>query len=251
MAHQHEPWRQHESNRDEYQRHDRQQDREERYGWPARQGRGMSGYRPGEGTYRAGESRENRGSGARSEFENDAHGQGYWPAGYDDDRDQYGTDEYYGREDDRYPHRYSARESGRFRGVSRWRPRDPIHESRGDWVSEAGSTGPRWTGQYSPEQYRGPHRGKGPKGYMRSDERLREIISERLMDDPQIDASDITVEVTGQVVTLTGTVESRLIKYQVEELVENCGVQDVINNLRIRRAGQEAEQLRPSSRRGA
>jgi osmotically-inducible protein OsmY len=89
---------------------------------------------------------------------------------------------------------------------------------------------------------RGSHRGKGPKGYTRSDERLKEIISERLMDDPEIDASEITVNVTGQRVTLDGTVESRLVKYQVEELIESCGVDDVVNNLRIQRPGQTGQQ---------
>jgi hypothetical protein len=36
-------------------------------------------------------------------------------------------------------------------------------------------------------------------------------------------------------------VEGRHTKYQVEELVENCGAQDVINNLRVHRPGQEYE----------
>ena len=77
------------------------------------------------------------------------------------------------------------------------------------------------------------HRGRGPKGYTRSDERLLETICERLTDDPRIDARDIEVEVKQQAVTLRGNVDDRRTKYAVEELVENCGVRDVDNQLRV------------------
>jgi osmotically-inducible protein OsmY len=89
------------------------------------------------------------------------------------------------------------------------------------------------------EQY-GSYRGRGPKGYKPSDERLQEIICEKLTDDPDIDASDITVTVKEQVVTLDGTVGDRWTKYQVEELVERRGgVNEVRNQLRIQRPGQQ------------
>ena len=38
----------------------------------------------------------------------------------------------------------------------------------------------------------GAHRGRGPKGYRRSDERIREDVCERLTEDPFIDASIAT-----------------------------------------------------------
>jgi hypothetical protein len=77
-------------------------------------------------------------------------------------------------------------------------------------------------------------RGRGPKGYERSDERLREVICELLTEDPDIDASEITIMVISGVVTMDGSVDDRQTKYQVEELVENTGgVKDVRNNLRI------------------
>ena len=41
------------------------------------------------------------------------------------------------------------------------------------------------------------HRGRGPKGYSRSDDRIREDVSDRLSDDHMIDASDIEIEVKG------------------------------------------------------
>jgi osmotically-inducible protein OsmY len=77
------------------------------------------------------------------------------------------------------------------------------------------------------------YRGRGPRGYTRSDERLLETICERLTDDPRIDASDIEVQVQQQVVTLRGSVDERRTKYAVEELVENAGARDIQNELRV------------------
>lgn len=76
----------------------------------------------------------------------------------------------------------------------------------------------------------------GPKGYQRSDERLREDISERLMEARHIDSSDVTVEVTGAKVVLEGTVPERRMKHAIEDLVDACpGVQDIENRIRVRR----------------
>jgi hypothetical protein len=80
--------------------------------------------------------------------------------------------------------------------------------------------------------------GRGPKGYQRSDERIKEQISDRLMDDDDIDASEITVEVAGGEVTLTGTVGSRHEKRAAEEAVEQMpGVREVQNHLRVKTSG--------------
>ena len=43
------------------------------------------------------------------------------------------------------------------------------------------------------EQRGGQHRGRGPKGYTRSDDRIREDVNDRLSDDPFVDASEIEV----------------------------------------------------------
>ena len=105
--------------------------------------------------------------------------------------------------------------------------------------SAFGSRSQYSSGSYGGRYYGGgvrgqSQRGRGPKGYQRSDERLQEIVCERLTDDPNIDASEISVEVTGQVVRLTGTVYDRTTKYQVEDLVEQCGgVKDIDNQLRV------------------
>jgi hypothetical protein len=76
--------------------------------------------------------------------------------------------------------------------------------------------------------------GRGPKGYQRSDERIKEQLSDRLMDDDDIDASEITVDVKGGEVTLTGMVSSREEKRAAEEIAEQSpGVREVQNHLRV------------------
>ena len=143
---------------------------------------------------------------------------------------QYGRSEYgdtgYGRP---RADRYSQGTFGTERGG--WN--EPYGEgqqytSRGE--SEHGAGG-RGMGQ-------GQHRGKGPKGYQRSDERIREMLCERLHDDPDIDPSDVTITVTGGRITLEGTVDSRQTKNAIEDVAEQFGVQDVQNNLRVQRQGQ-------------
>jgi hypothetical protein len=75
----------------------------------------------------------------------------------------------------------------------------------------------------------------GPKGYQRSDERLREDISERLMEARYIDSSDVTVAVSGAKVVLEGTVPERRMKHAIEDLADACpGVQDIENRIRVR-----------------
>lgn len=94
----------------------------------------------------------------------------------------------------------------------------------------------------SHESGAGGHRGKGPKGYSRSDERIREDINERLFEDDHLDASDIEVEVSGGEVTLSGQVIDRRSKRRAEDLAEDCsGVKDVQNNIRVKRDGETQE----------
>ncbi len=84
------------------------------------------------------------------------------------------------------------------------------------------------------EVRRGEHQGRGPRGYQRSDDRIREDISERLTDDAMIDASEIEVAVQNREVTLTGTVRDRNEKRRAEDIAESVtGVAHVQNNLRI------------------
>ena len=79
-------------------------------------------------------------------------------------------------------------------------------------------------------------RRKGPKNYQRSDERLREQIVDRLMDESDVNLEDVEVEVKQGTVTLSGTVESRRCKHEIEDTVDSIwGVNDITNNLRVKR----------------
>jgi len=76
--------------------------------------------------------------------------------------------------------------------------------------------------------------GKGPKGYSRSDERIREEVCERLAGG-YLDASDIEVTVTNGEVTLSGFVRDRQTKRLAEELAEAAmGVKDIENKLKVK-----------------
>jgi len=80
------------------------------------------------------------------------------------------------------------------------------------------------------------HRGKGPKGFEFSDDRVRERVCEALSDDHNIDATNIEVSVHKGEVTLTGTVDDRETKRMAEDCVLQCsGVRDVHNQLRVHR----------------
>ncbi|MDB5461280.1 MAG: transport-associated protein [Caulobacteraceae bacterium] len=79
----------------------------------------------------------------------------------------------------------------------------------------------------------GDHRGRGPKGYRRSDERIRDDVSDRLTDDPYLDASGVEVTVKDGEVTLVGVVFRREDKRRAEDVAERAsGVSYVQNNLR-------------------
>jgi hypothetical protein len=83
----------------------------------------------------------------------------------------------------------------------------------------------------------GRYRGVGPKGYARSDDRIRELVCDDLMDDPWLDASRIEVAVKDGEVTLSGSVETRDAKRLAEDLAEHAGgVKHVQNNLRVETA---------------
>jgi len=89
---------------------------------------------------------------------------------------------------------------------------------------------------------RGRFTGKGPKGYQRSDERIREDISERMEQHPDLDASEIEVHVTRGEVTLKGEVSERQDKRMAEDIAEEVsGVKDVTNQIRVRKRSERNE----------
>lgn len=76
--------------------------------------------------------------------------------------------------------------------------------------------------------------GRGPGGYRRSDDRIREEVNEALTWDRRVDATDISVEVSDGVATLSGHVRDRSMKRRAEDLTENVrGVKDVHNRISV------------------
>jgi osmotically-inducible protein OsmY len=120
----------------------------------------------------------------------------------------------------------------------------------GDWNQERGwwdrtrDEVRSWMGDDEAERRRNmdqmrqrSHYGRGPRGFTRSDERIREDACERLTYDWSVDASDVEVKVSNGEVTLTGSVESRYSKRRAEDIVDDvAGVRHVQNNLRVKEA---------------
>jgi osmotically-inducible protein OsmY len=112
--------------------------------------------------------------------------------------------------------------------------RRPDHER--SWWNRAGDEVLSWFGDDYAERRRrkDDHRGKGPKNYRRSDDRIREDIMDRLTDQWDVDASDIEVSVINSEVTLTGYVNERFQKRRAEEVAESVlGVMHVENRIRV------------------
>jgi osmotically-inducible protein OsmY len=115
-------------------------------------------------------------------------------------------------------------------------------QDRGFW-ERASDEVSSWFGDEDAERRRrmdqreGGHRGRGPKGYVRSDERIREDVSDALSEDFMVDASEIEVSVSGAEVTLSGSVDSRQARRRAEDCAERVlGVTHVQNNLRVKGA---------------
>ena len=108
-----------------------------------------------------------------------------------------------------------------------------------DWWDRTKDEVSSWFGDDDAERRRRmdktvSHRGKGPKDYQRSQDRIREDVCDRLSDDERLDATNVQVQVQGNEVILTGTVNSREEKRRAEDLVESIsGVQNVENRIRV------------------
>ena len=85
------------------------------------------------------------------------------------------------------------------------------------------------------DQNRRSFRGRGPAGYQRSPERIKEEVCEFLTDHPGIDASKVQINVDKEgIVELKGEVDSRRTKRMVEHVADRVrGVHDVRNQLSI------------------
>jgi hypothetical protein len=229
-------------------------ERDDRYPYGGDRDRGWRDQ--GDGSYERGAERwrgtdrgsEHRQMGGR-DYERERYGSHAWPADRADDRGwsggaggdwgaSEGRREWPEREHQWDEQRMGRRpEGGGYRGDRHrgGQGRGFGPGSFGPSGSQGTSLGGRWqSGAREFEDYTG----RGPKDYRRSDERIREEVSDRLTDDYSVDASDITVQVKDGEVTLSGSVTTREQKRRAEDLAESIsGVREVTNSLRVQRGG--------------
>lgn len=167
----------------------------------------------------------------------------YGSSGYSSRTADYGDERYFDHRDrDRYGYEGAYGDHNPYRTFGPDRQRPPHHEER-SWFDRTRDEVSSWMGdrdalhrRQHDAAVRGEHSGRGPKGYRRSDERIREDVSDRLTDDSWLDAHGVEVAVSNADVTLSGTVRSREDKKRAEALAESVsGVGNVQNNLRIDR----------------
>ncbi len=162
-------------------------------------------------------------SGGAGSASRSGYGGGAWGAG------NYGAGRWLGENQGEW----RDRDFGGGRGYARDRSRGR-DDDRG-FLERAGDEVASWFGDEEARRRREQdHRGRGPAGYVRTDERIREDASERLTDDWRVDARKIEVAVSNGEITLNGTVTSRDQKRRAEDLIEDLsGVKHVQNNLRV------------------
>lgn len=215
-------------------------DRDERGGWNGERGGrnwgsqsgygGQSGY-GNQGAY-GGQGSYGGSSGyGRSGY----RGSSYGSSGY-------GGQGGYGRErdGDRFDDRgYGGRSDRSFRDHG-WNEGSSPNEGWRTMSSNQGSAQDTWRGRDSmgvSSGWSGRARGSAPRGYQRSDERIREDICECVMDHGDIDAEDVQIDVSQGTVTLEGTCTSRRTKMAIEEIADSVsGVQDVENQIRVKKS---------------
>ncbi len=190
--------------------------REGRYGNQGGSGRDYGYGRDYGGSWQTGYDPEGRYRGQR----NRDYG-GSWMTGYGRE-DRYGNQESYGRD---YGDNWQA-------GYGNEGP-----QGQG-WGSDygRGSYGNAWqSGRRQDRWQEGPYSGRGPSGYQRSDERIREDAHECLTRHGWLDASNVQVDVNDGTVTLKGTVADRRAKRMAEDaLDEVSGIRDVQNQIQVK-----------------
>jgi len=153
---------------------------------------------------------------------------GFGPSGYGNGMSEQGMSGY----------GYKPEHEMGFRGGDHGEPDRRIHEQRNfdqrrfDQRMSGDSTG--YGSRWGQSGYGGGHRGKGPAGYTRSDDRIREMVCDVLTDHDDIDASNIEIAVKNGEVTLSGSVEDRRTKRMAEDVIDNLsGVKEVVNQLKV------------------
>jgi osmotically-inducible protein OsmY len=224
-----------------YRRHEREDDRGPRYN---------RGY--GQGDHNQSYGRNQGSMGGRY-----SQGQRFSESGYGRGREYVGGESRHhgnemggweGREEEQWRNRDVHGQYDRDANYGGFSSRRGNPSAYGEGVSYQGGSG-RWGqagSQYSRGEESGPHRGRGPRGYKRSDDRVREQVCDCLTDDDWLDASNIEVTVKDGEVTLSGYVSDREDKRRAESLAERIpGVRDVQNSLRVQRAEAASQSASP------
>jgi osmotically-inducible protein OsmY len=194
-----------------------------------------SNYKPGEYGHNQNRFTNNRNGSYedRNRFDSDGYFQGHAAGSpeveWHDSRNEgsYNT----GLRENRFPQDEEQYDYNRSRGVN---------ESQGRrWQSSNVNAFANWPTDQHARSVRdlpqdAQHRGKGPKGYVRTDERITEDVNEKLTDDGYVNANDIEVQVRNGDVILSGTVQSRQEKRRAEDIIERVsGVKDVENRIKV------------------
>ncbi|HEX6184469.1 MAG TPA: BON domain-containing protein, partial [Pyrinomonadaceae bacterium] len=154
----------------------------------------------------------------------------YGRSGYEYGREDYDRDD--DRDDRRVYGRRAYAERGDDRGAGSWldRAADQVRS----WFGGDDDADDRGRRHELRGRGEGRFRGRGPRNYRRSDERVREEVCDRLTDNEWLDASEVEVNVAAGEVFLTGAVDSRYAKRIAESIAESVtGVTNVQNNLRV------------------
>lgn len=115
------------------------------------------------------------------------------------------------------------------------RPQTGAASGRGGQGSARGGSdhSGHWDQAYR-AQGQGGQRGRGPRGWSRSDERILEDVNERLCDDPIVDATEIEVRCEQGRIVLEGTVPTRWMKHRAEDIADAVpGAKEVDNRIRV------------------
>ncbi|WP_291515471.1 BON domain-containing protein [Bdellovibrio sp. ArHS] len=173
-----------------------------------------------------------------------------------DDRSEYSrpTDYYQKRSyDSSYDYTGRAYPRPRYQGSSEYREEldKAYRQNYGEYNPASAAYAPSsgFIGSSSSSSYftnqqesatQGQYYGKGPRGFTRTDERIKEEVCEGLTRHGLIDAQDIEVDVDNGIVTLAGTVPERKMKHLAEDCAESClGVKDIVNNIRVKKEAEE------------
>lgn len=208
----------------------------DRFGWsPGYVGEGnySSGDFPGDEPlydYGYGGSKGDVGLG---ESGDEQYGGGRYAAGPDEGANEFGGEDFkagrgpFGRLEREFEARHRREPRGRAARPQRLGSRFPgapgWHDAL-DWANPSGFRTFR------------PHERHGPKNYRRGDESIVDEIYLRLLTEPSVDSSDVSVEVHHGAATLEGSVPERRMRYVIENIVAAVrGVSDVENRVRVHR----------------